>query len=271
MKKSGCSKPGCSKGPKKPRKCSYHKGQGTSFLKKQSTKKESNNIEVKVSYPKNLDKVIDASIEVQKIIPNAIPTGGTVAAFYAGHRMSYDVDHLMSNLVEEIEDIDLALSKIPGWKVNKKRNAIILGKIGSIEVGFRQMFRDKPIETVTIKTPKGDWIIPTLEEITRFKAILCCKRGGYRDYMDFAALAEKIGDDGKVVSILMEVANLHSNEGDDIMLEMAKALSDPNPEDMSKVGDSYKEVSKDWSWGKIKSICEKYGKLISVKLFESKK
>jgi hypothetical protein len=219
---------------------------------------------------KEMEAIINISIRSQSLVDGSIPTGGTVASYYAKHRVSYDVDHLLLHMTEESHEIIQALSKQKDWKPYKVKDVIVLGKLGGIEVGFRQMIRKTPIKTTQVQTKSGIWVIPTIEEITSFKAILTSKRNHVRDYLDFAALADTIHDDQKVLEILKSLNEGYSN---DFVYEVAKSLSNPNPDDFDEVDLSkYKNLDPKWQdWEKIKSICQKYGELLTLEIAKGTK
>jgi len=212
--------------------------------------------------PAQLEPLIAISVRTQSLIKDAIPTGGTIASYYAKHRISFDVDHLLYKMTEEIDEILLQLQVQTDWKPYSIKNVCVLGKLGGVEVGFRQMFRKKPIQTIKVMTNSGEWEIPTIEEITSFKAVLTARRNNVRDYLDFAALSEAIGDDEKVMKIL---TSLNEGYSTDWTFEVSKSLSDPNPSDLDSLDlSNYKGLEKKWQdWNSIKLICQKYGKLLA--------
>ena len=44
------------------------------------------------------DRVLSAAAHLQRILPGAVLTGGTAAAIFAGHRVSTDADHVLTDL-----------------------------------------------------------------------------------------------------------------------------------------------------------------------------
>jgi hypothetical protein len=218
-----------------------------------------------MSHEIKIEDLINISIRTQKLIEGAIPTGGLVASFYAKHRSSYDADHLLLKMTEEVDEIIHQLSSQKDWKPKFTKDVCILGKLDGIEIGLRQMFRKKPIKTQIIKTQNGNWIIPTIEEITSFKAILTSKRNNVRDYLDFAALAETIGNFDSVMQILL---NLNEGYQEDWTLAVAKSLSDPYPVDLDSVDlSNYKNLDKKWqNWNSIVKICQHYGTVLTQSL-----
>ncbi|GAA4377198.1 hypothetical protein [Agromyces bauzanensis] len=73
---------------------------------------------------------------------------------------------------------------------------IILGELGGIETGIRQLTRMRPLETQRFRLPSGRSLtVPTMAETLRIKAYLIVKRNQTRDYLDVAALATRFGVD----------------------------------------------------------------------------
>ena len=70
----------------------------------------------------------------------------------------------------------------------------ILGSLDGIETGVRQLIRAEPLETTTVSVGDHEITIPTEAEILRIKGFLLLRRNAARDYVDFAALAHRIGN-----------------------------------------------------------------------------
>ena len=71
---------------------------------------------------------------------------------------------------------------------------MILGRLDGIETGVRQLIRSEPLETTTIPFRDGVITLPTEAEILRIKGALILRRNAVRDYLDFVALADHLGD-----------------------------------------------------------------------------
>ena len=213
---------------------------------------------------RDMEGIVSASRRIQRRIPTAIPVGGTIVSYYTSNRVSFDVDHLLDRTITDFDEILHLLTDLDGWKSTKNTNNIILGKLDGVEVGLRRMFRNTPIKTVRVQTKSGDWIIPTLDEITGMKAILIAKRNAVRDFLDFVALAEVVNDDEKVVEILLGLSEGYS---EDWTLPVLQNLCDPNPEDLDEVNlAGYKNLDpKFHDWQIIREICQKYGKKMMVR------
>ena len=92
-------------------------------------------------------KVLEQAARLQKLIPDAVLVGGTAAYLYAEHRHSYDHDHIIADLNERFNMILESLEREGDWIINRSvYGKIILGELGGIEVGIRQLIRKKPLE-----------------------------------------------------------------------------------------------------------------------------
>ena len=73
-------------------------------------------------------------------------------------------------------------------------------------------------------------------EITRIKAWLCLLRNATRDYLDFAALADRLGPEtavGVVLSLDEYYADQLGPGGRRVATQTAKQLAEPRPDDLS--------------------------------------
>jgi hypothetical protein len=74
-----------------------------------------------------------------------------------------------------------------------------------IETGARQLIRDQPLETRDINVGGVCLVVPAEPEMLRIKAVLILKRKATRDYLDFVALAERLGPDGVFGAVAADV------------------------------------------------------------------
>jgi hypothetical protein len=132
---------------------------------------------------------------LQARIPNAVLVGGTAAALHAGHRFSFDHDHVIRDLEKEYEKATEALEAIVGWRTNRKvRGKLVLGAIQGVQAGLRNQPRSAPLETTVVEGGSGRRItLPTVEEMLRIKAFLAVERNATRDYLDVAAISHHLG------------------------------------------------------------------------------
>lgn len=73
---------------------------------------------------------------------------------------------------------------------------IILGRLGDIEAGVRQLIRRTPLEVREIVLPSGRSLrVSTAAEAIRVKAFRIVARNRTRDYLDVVALANRYGQE----------------------------------------------------------------------------
>jgi hypothetical protein len=77
--------------------------------------------------------------------PLACEAGGSAAAWHAGHRDSFDHDHVLPDLADRFDLVLDAIEATEGWVTNRLvPGKLILGELGDIEAGVRQMIRRQP-------------------------------------------------------------------------------------------------------------------------------
>jgi diaminopimelate decarboxylase len=104
--------------------------------------------------------VLESAARLQRLVPDAVLVGGSAAAAYAGHRDSHDHDHVLADLRERYDALLEALESEDGWVTNGLvPGEIILGRLGDIETGVRQLIRKVPLETATITLPSGRTLV----------------------------------------------------------------------------------------------------------------
>ena len=72
------------------------------------------------------DALLSSAAHLQKIIPEAVLVGGTAAAAYAHHRISFDHDHTLGNLKERFDDVLASLEAVAGWKTARVRRPVLI-------------------------------------------------------------------------------------------------------------------------------------------------
>lgn len=130
---------------------------------------------------------------------------------------------------------------------NQRRGALDYGQVselGMTGLGFR------PLR------------VPTLEEITRIKAWLCLIRNATRDYLDFAALVDRLGDEAaaRVVSGMdAYYEDQQGNTGQRVATQVARQLAEPRPGDLTQVDlHSYRNLDVRWqNWGTVADVCRR--------------
>ena len=204
------------------------------------------------------ERVLASAAHLQQILPDTVLVGGTASAIHARHRISIDAAHILTDLRARFDKVLAQLESVAGWKTARiKRLVQILGSLDGIETGIRQLIRTEPLETTTIKHLGKPITIPTQGEILRIKAILILKRNATRDYIDFAALAEHMGDKN-VVNALRQFDRLYPQaNGESPLQQLQLQLANPQPFDLETTNlNEYKNLKPQWhDWKTIKKFC----------------
>src|SRR5438132_4475403 len=155
--------------------------------------------------------VLEKAARLQALVPGAVLVGGSAAALYAHHRESLDNDHVVADLAERFDSILENLEALGDWSLSKAQpGKIILGELGGIETGIRQLLRGRPLEIAEIEVAGERLRVPTAAEILRIKAWLILRRNQTRDYLDVAALADRIGLD-KAARVLRGIDDYYAD------------------------------------------------------------
>lgn len=205
-----------------------------------------------------LEKLLEDAALLQAKVPDLVLVGGSVAAFYAGHRESYDHDHVLADFQQRFSAVLAALEADPEYVINRvKPGKIILGEHNGIEYGIRQLLRARPLEVVEEYLPSGKrLLVPTLEEILRIKAYLLLKRNQTRDYLDLAALADRIGI-SKAAKVLLEIDAYYQDPDQSlgsVATQILEMLLNPGPTDSSVTKNlrNYKALKTKWhNWSDV--------------------
>jgi len=210
-----------------------------------------------------MKKVLEQAARLQRLVPDAVLVGGSAAFVYAGHRYSLDHDHIITDLEDRFDLILDSLEREGDWVTNRVvYGKIILGELGGIETGIRQLIRKKELEFQTIQIDKFFLNVPTIEEITRIKSFLIVKRNQMRDYLDFAALSDKIGSlrSAKIIEKLDQYYSDDSQNEKPVLSQLLRLLSDPMPKDFRSIEHlpDYKGTVDKWKdWDFIVETCRK--------------
>ena len=205
--------------------------------------------------------VLESASRLQELVPDAVLVGGSAAALYAGHRDSYDHDHVLSDLRDRFDVVLEALESEGEWVTNRVTpGRIILGQLGDIEAGVRQMIRTRPLETAQVTLPSGRTLrVPTAEETLRIKGFLIVRRNQTRDYLDVAALADRYGLRA-AAGVLARIDDYYTDQhggGRGIAAQLARQLADSRPKDASvtrQLG-AYRNLAARWTdWGEVRSV-----------------
>ena len=205
------------------------------------------------------ERLVSAAVRLQQTFPDAVLAGGTAAALHARHRISRDADHVLSYLSSRFDEALSDIESVAGWKTARTvRPVMILGSLDGIETGIRQMRRSQPLETE--RMPCGDFhvTVPTLSETLRIKAVLIVRRNAVRDYLDFAALARKLGHKGTLEALLPFDSLYPQENGQSALQQLLAQTASPQPYDLNDGGQSVfsLDVIDGFStWDRVRDIC----------------
>lgn len=204
------------------------------------------------------ERVLSSAAHLQRILPDAVLVGGTASAIHAEHRFSRDADHVLTDLRDRFDDVLQQLEAVAGWRTARiQRPVQILGSLDGIETGVRQLIRDEPLETAMVEYHGQQITVPTEAEILRIKAVLILKRNATRDYLDFVALADRIGDE-RVALALQSFDRLYQQGSEESPLQQLQVqLASALPYDLEETELSeYKNLDPRWhQWNIVKATC----------------
>lgn len=204
------------------------------------------------------DLVLSAAARLQRLLPEAVLVGGTAAAIHAEHRFSRDADHVLTDLKARFDEILAQLEAVAGWKTARVQRPVqILGSLDGIETGVRQLIRDQPLETTFLEHRGQRLRIPTEAEILRIKGVLILKRNATRDYLDFVALATRMGD-ARVALALASFDRLYQQDNRQSPLQQLQVqLANALPYDLDETElPEYKYLDPRWhQWAVVKAAC----------------
>lgn len=204
--------------------------------------------------------VLSSAARLQRILPDAVLVGGTASAIHAKHRFSRDADHVLSDLRLRFDDVLAELESVAGWRTARVQRPVqILGSLDGIETGVRQLIRDEPLETMALDFNGERLTVPTEAEIFRIKGVLILRRNATRDYLDFVALADHLGD-ARVAQALQSFDRLYQQKsGESPLQQLQVQLANPLPYDLDDVAPGlaeYKNLAPPWhTWSAVKTAC----------------
>jgi hypothetical protein len=185
------------------------------------------------------DQVVSEGVALQERLAGEplIAVGGTAVALHCRHRYSLDVDCVTPRLRADYEGDLSRLESWTDWKTNRRNPPVlILGERHGVDLGLRQLRRAHPLETTRLE----GLVVPTLEELLRVKAFLLAERRSTRDFVDLAALMEKLGDK-EALRALQPLNELYPEIGTLTPISAFAEAAEAEPEDFTLVPlDRYK-------------------------------
>ena len=114
----------------------------------------------------------------------------------------------------------------------------------------------EPLETTTLDLEGAALTIPT-QAILQIKGVLILKRNATRDYLDFVALATRMGP-GSTGEALRSFDRLYPQKSGESALQQLQAqLANPLPYDLDESNLSeYRDLAARWlDWAQVKAAC----------------
>jgi hypothetical protein len=207
--------------------------------------------------------LLESAARLHEAVPDAVLVGGSAAALWANHRSSYHHDHVLADLSARFEAVLEAIEATDGWVTNRVTpGKIILGELGDIESGVRQLIRNRPLEVAEVNLPSGHVLrVPTADETLRIKGYLVVRRNQVRDYIDVAALSDRCGI-SHAADVLRHIDDYYSDQrgpgAEGVATQLARQSADPRPADARTIKQlgSYKDLESRWAdWRNVTSVC----------------
>lgn len=217
-----------------------------------------------IVFSPTVQRVLDSAARLQQVVPDAVLVGGTAAALRAGHRDSFGHDHVLPDLVDRYEAVLEAVEATDGWATSVRASKppfTIIGSLGGVEAGLRQLRRTRPLETVEVDVGEGRTVVaPTAAETLRVKAYLVVQRNVVCDYLDVVALAGYLGEE-VAVGVLLGLGDFYadrSGEDGSVLTALVLVLAEPQPRDTDVIPElpRYKRLDPRWhQWSAVVSAC----------------
>lgn len=205
-------------------------------------------------------RVLARAAEFQRLVPGAVLVGGAAAALHAGHRVSLDHDHVIADLDDRFDAILEHLEALADWSLARALpGKIILGSLGGIETGLRQLIRRRALEVEQHDVEGQLLVVPTLAEMIRIKAWLALSRNQTRDYVDIAALVDRIGVPS-AANVLRDMDDYYSDLNERpsaVASQIARQLADARPRDARVTRElaAYRGLRPEWhDWDTVRGV-----------------
>ena len=213
-----------------------------------------------------MTEVLSSAARLQEVVSDAVLVGGSAAAVYAGHRDSFGHDHVLPELVDRYDAVLEAVEATEGWATSVRASKppfTIMGRLGGVEAGLRQLRRSRPLETSEVDVGDGQVVVaPTEAEALRVKAYLVVQRRAVRDHLDVVALVDHLDED-RAVEILSGIDDYYVDRSGDeasVLTELVVALADPSPRDPDVIDElpRYKGLESRWHrWTDVVDACQR--------------
>lgn len=212
-----------------------------------------------------LQQVLESAARLQRLVPDAVLVGGSAAALHAGHRESFDHDHVLTDLNQRYAQVLDAIEASEGWATSVRASrppVTIMGSLDGIHAGLRHLRRTRPLEIVRVEVAPDQFVVvPTAVEMLRVKAYLLVQRNAVRDYLDVVALADHLGRSLAVATLrdLDAYYDDRSGQSDSVVTSLVLALASPRPRDVEVTAElaHYRGLASRWQqWSDVVSACQ---------------
>ncbi|MFM9049474.1 MAG: hypothetical protein ACKOMX_05455 [Actinomycetota bacterium] len=214
---------------------------------------------------KRLQQVLESAARLQKLVPDAVLVGGSAAALHAGHRESFDHDHVLVDLDQRYAQVLDAVEASDGWATSVRASRppmTIMGSLDGVPAGLRNLRRTRPLETMPFDiSPDVTVVAPTLDEMLRVKAYLVVQRNVVRDYLDVVALADHMGP-AHAAEVLRGIDDYYDDRSaakGSVRTSLVLALAAPGPLDIDVIRElpRYRGLDPKWhDWSSVVAACE---------------
>ncbi|MFM8774806.1 MAG: hypothetical protein ACKOFP_13475 [Actinomycetota bacterium] len=214
---------------------------------------------------KRLQQVLESAARLQKLVPDAVLVGGSAAALHAGHRESFDHDHVLVDLDQRYAQVLDAVEASDGWATSVRASRppmTIMGSLDGVPAGLRNLRRTRPLETMPFDiSPDVTVVAPTLDEMLRVKAYLVVQRNVVRDYLDVVALADHMGP-AHAAEVLRGIDDYYDDRSaakGSVRTSLVLALAAPGPLDVDVIRElpRYRGLDPKWhDWSSVVAACE---------------
>jgi hypothetical protein len=204
------------------------------------------------------ERVLSSAARLQRVLPDAVLIGGTASAIHDEHRCSRDADHVLTDLRHRFDAVLAQLESVAGWKTARVRRPVqILVSLDGIETGVRQLIRDEPLETAVVDYHGARITVPTEGELLRIKGVLILRRNATRDYLDFVALADHMGDESVALALQSFDRLCRQDSGESPLRQLQVQLANALPYDSEETElPEYKNLDSRWhDWRAVKAAC----------------
>lgn len=209
-----------------------------------------------------LQAVLESASRLLGLGPDAVLVGESAAGLYAGHRDSYEHEHVVPDLSDRFEVALDALESEGEWVTNRVRGRkdhsrpARRHRSGYPAADPRAAAGDDHDHTCIRRALR----VPTAEETLRVKGFLIVRRNQTRDHLDVGALAERYGI-GAAAGVLARIDDYYTDQhggGRGVAAQVARQLADPRPADASVTQqlESYRGLHEPWTgWNNVRSLC----------------